>query len=192
MDSGYSTVSSFSGFVYQDKDNDGVFDAGEVPIKGALITLTGTDFNNVPVTMTAHSGVDGSYHFNNLLAGNYTVKESQPAGFVDGTDTPGTPVLVGLVSSNDAFSSFSLPAGTNAVDYNFGERDRPVPASLAGYVYFDRNNNGKRNTGDYGIAGVVVRLTGVDDLGQKHAKDGGHEREGALTSSASCGLGSTH
>jgi hypothetical protein len=39
-------------------------------------------------------------------------------------------------------------------------------ATLCGYVYHDANNNGIKEEGEQGIAGVTVNLTGVDDNGQ--------------------------
>ena len=43
FDAGFSVFlsASLAGFVYSDADNDGVFDAGEAPIPGATVTLTG-------------------------------------------------------------------------------------------------------------------------------------------------------
>ena len=40
-----------------------------------------------------------------------------------------------------------------------------MPSSLTGFVYIDLKNDGKRDPGDPGIAGVVIHLTGTDDLG---------------------------
>jgi hypothetical protein len=45
--------------------------------------------------------------------------------------------------------------------------DRQLLAgSLSGYVYADMNHNGVRDPGDWPIAGTLVTLTGVNDLGQ--------------------------
>src|SRR5581483_4860639 len=41
-----------------------------------------------------------------------------------------------------------------------------APATLSGTVYLDANNNGHLDSGEQGIAGVAIRLTGTDDLGQ--------------------------
>jgi len=110
---------SLSGFVYADADDDGVFDAGEAPIPGATVTLTGfDDLGNSVNTPTTTSGT-GAYSFPNLRPGTYTITETQPAGFFDGRDTQGTP---GNSSpGNDVFGSIGLAAGVNGVDNNFGE-----------------------------------------------------------------------
>lgn len=51
------------------------------------VTLTGTDMYGNPVSLTTTTATGtGNYAFNNLTPGNYTLTETQPAGFVDGTD----------------------------------------------------------------------------------------------------------
>ena len=40
------------------------------------------------------------------------------------------------------------------------------PSSLAGFVYFDANNNGIKEAREFGIANVTVTLNGTNDLGQ--------------------------
>ncbi len=41
-----------------------------------------------------------------------------------------------------------------------------MASCLAGYVYVDANNNGNKDLGEPPIAGVIVTLTGTNDLGQ--------------------------
>src|SRR5262249_9011762 len=78
---------------------------------------------------------------------------------LDGKDTIGTP---GGDTANDVFSNILLNAGVNGTNNNFGEL---LPGSLAGFVYSDNNNNGLKQSGEVGISGVTVTLTGTDDLG---------------------------
>ena len=110
---------SLAGFVYVDADDDGVFDTGETPIPNVTVTLTGTDINGATVNRTATTKSDGSYLFDNLVAGTYTVTETQPAGFRDGRDTAGS---TGGTVTNDVISAIPLAAGQNSVNNNFGER----------------------------------------------------------------------
>ena len=85
--------------------------------------------------------------------------ETQPAGFLDGKDTIGTP---GGTTTDDKFSAIVLNSNVNGTENNFGE---VKSASLSGYVYSDLNNDGSR-TGELGIAGATVTLTWYfDDLG---------------------------
>jgi len=162
-DFGYADRSSISGFVYLDLDNDGVRDPGENAISQVDIILTGTDLNNNPVNLATTTSVTGFYSFPNLLAGTYSIQEIQPKVVLDGKDTPGTPALGGT-QTNDRFTNLVLPAGTNGVDFNFGEL--PLTTSIRGNVYLDKDNDGARDPGEPGIGGVTVWLRGVNDLGQ--------------------------
>ncbi|NLD15676.1 MAG: DUF11 domain-containing protein [Gammaproteobacteria bacterium] len=165
-------VSSIAGYVYHDANDDGVKDAGENPIAGVTITLTGRDDYGNDVTRTTTTLADGSYKFDNLVPGTYTVTETQPAGWVDGQDNglgtfdqggssgPGTGTV-----GHDVFSTITLPANTDGVDYNFGELNQfadpsMLTASISGFVYHDANDDGVKDTAEDPIANVVIRLAG--------------------------------
>jgi hypothetical protein len=51
-----------------------------------------------------------------------------------------------------------------ASSFNFG--NFPNPSCLAGFVYVDANNNGNKDLGEPPISGVIITLTGTNDLGQ--------------------------
>jgi hypothetical protein len=150
---------SLGGFVYADANNDGIKQSGEAGIGGVTITLSGTDDTGDDVTLTKTTAANGSYVFNNLRPGNYTLKETQPANFLDGKDTIGSQ---GGTASDDQFSDINLSQGVNGANNNFGE----LPAaSLSGFVYVDANNNGVKDSSEPPIPGVAIALTGTDDLG---------------------------
>ncbi len=157
-----SSTTSLSGFVYDDVNNNGVKDAGELGIPGATVTLTGNNDLGVPVNVIATTLADGSYSFAGIRpsgAGGYTITETQPAGYLDGKDTIGTP---GGTAGNDVFSNIVVVSGTTGTNNNFGEL---LPSSLAGFVYVDANNDGIKQVGEPGIQGATVTLTGNNDLG---------------------------
>ncbi|MGO1054883.1 SdrD B-like domain-containing protein [Crossiella sp. CA198] len=139
--------SSLAGQVYADANNNGMRDAGEAPIAGATVTLTGTDASGQPVSKTATTDADGKYSFDRLLSGTYAVTESQPADYLDGKDKAGS---AGGVVGNDTVSAISLPGGTAATGYDFGEL---VPAGISGKVIEDDNTP---------IPGVTITLTDQD------------------------------
>ena len=120
-----STVSSLSGFTYCDANDNGVKDPSEPAISGVTVTLTGTDGSGKPVTLSTQTDATGFYQFTNLKAGTYSITETQPAGYLDGKDTQGTP-KTGVIE-NDRFRNIILPGGVNGQDNNFGER-LPAPA----------------------------------------------------------------
>jgi large repetitive protein len=144
---------SLAGSVFVDADNDGVQDAGEAPIPGTTVTLTGTDEAGNAVTRTATTDANGNYSFTGLRAGSYTVTETQPAGFLDGKDS--RPANPGGTLGNDVVSAITLGRTTAAVDYDFGEIQ---PATISGNVSATTTTPGP-------IAGVTITLTGTDDLG---------------------------
>lgn len=140
------------------------------------------------------------YHYvlnNSLKAGNYTIVETaQPAGFLDGKDSSNGFVIPGSVGHD----SIAVALGnTNAINNDFGELP---PASLAGFVYVDLNNDGVKDPTEAGIGNVVVRLTGIDDTGKrislrtKTADDGsynfGNLRPGTYTITVTQPRGLTH
>ncbi|MFN3188759.1 MAG: SdrD B-like domain-containing protein [Candidatus Paceibacteria bacterium] len=144
-----ASVAGISGFVYQDRNEDGVFSAGDAPIPGVVINLVG------PVNRTTTSDADGFYSFSGLPPGEYTVSQVQPTGFIDGTDTPGTGAAL-VSQANDEFI-VTLAGGSNAENWNFGEL---LVASVSGFVYNDVNRDGVFNAGDAPIPGVVINLSG--------------------------------
>ncbi len=150
---------SLAGVVYSDANNDGVKQAGESGIAGVTVTLTGTDDLGQTITLPMTTAADGTYSFTNLRPGTYTLTETQPAAYLDGKDAAG---LLGGVVGVDQVSGIVVAAGDAGAGYNFGEL---TPARVVGFVYVDANQNGMREAGASGIAGVTVTLTGTDDLG---------------------------
>ena len=113
-DFGELPPSVFRGFVYNDTNNDGVFDAGEFGIEGVTVTLTGTNDLGDLLLVTTTTLADGSYAFSDLRpsdAGGYTIAETQPATVIDGIDTVGS--LGGVASPNDTFSA--IPVGVEEI-----------------------------------------------------------------------------
>ena len=135
-------TASLSGFVYVDANNDGLKQSNEAPIAGVTVTLTGKTSGGVNVSLTTTTNSAGLWSFAGLLAGTYTVTETQPGGYLDGKDTIGT---LGGSTSNDKFSNIVLSTGVNGVNNNFGELPN---ASLLGTgdtatIGFWHNKNGQ-------------------------------------------------
>ena len=114
---GNTRPSSVTGYVYADPDHNGVMEENDVRFGGVKIRLRGEDLLGNLTTLVTHTEADGSYRFDNLMAGTYTVTEFQPMQLLDGKDT----VDGQLSLRNDRFV-IDLPGGVTAGDYNFGER----------------------------------------------------------------------
>ncbi|WP_407652571.1 MSCRAMM family protein [Aporhodopirellula aestuarii] len=162
-------LGSIGGFVYlaaPGEDCDGDHDEEDSqPLSGVEVRLIGADGKTVATTRT---GADGSYLFDNLHAGTYTVVEITPAGLIDGgahtgdIRTLGSNILVGIGSAVDGgqITHIELPSGGHGESYNFCEA---APGSISGQVYHDRDNDGVRDTGEEAIANVSLDL--VDSTG---------------------------
>lgn len=158
---------SIAGNVWDDANNDGVFDGSESGIGGVDIRVQGTDHHGNGVDITIQTQPNGSYLFDNLRPGTYSITQdpngnSIPVGYLDGQDNIGT--QGGIDSVNDLFFNIALPTGTetHGTGNNFGEIQ---DASLAGAVYHDADNDGVFDGTETGIDGVQIRLTGTNDLG---------------------------
>ncbi len=152
------TAGSLSGLVYLDRDGNGVFSAGDSPLAGVTVDLTGTDVNGGVVILNGTTGTDGTYLFADLPAGVYQITETQPAEYLDGADTIGT--SGGSLVSPDTIGTITLPAAANGTDYHFGENG----LSLGGTVFVDTDRNGTLDEVGTGIGGVTLQL--IDTNGQ--------------------------
>jgi uncharacterized repeat protein (TIGR01451 family) len=156
------SLGSISGQVFRDDApmggiaGNGVRDAadangigGEVGVSGVIIILTGRDANGGQVNRTATTNSDGAFTVTGLLAGRYTLVETQPGNYTDGPELLGD---AGGTVFDDVMSGIQLMAGADARGYAFVERR----AILSGVVYEDANRNGVRDAGDAnGIGGEV-------------------------------------
>jgi uncharacterized repeat protein (TIGR01451 family)/fimbrial isopeptide formation D2 family protein len=147
-----------AGRVFLDVNNNGTQNVpSDTAITSVTMTLTGTDDLGNPVTATTTTDVNGGYEFTGLRPGSYTITETQPTGVLDGIDTVGN--LTGT-GANDVISAIPVTPGANGTGYNFAE----IPlASISGSVFIDAGNDGVRSSGETGIQGVSVTLTGLDD-----------------------------
>ncbi len=143
-----------SGHVYYDKNDNDNREDNEALISGVKITLVGA--NGTKETTT---DANGYYEFIDLEPGTYTVKETQPSGWLDGQDQPGTK---GGTEFNDEIRDITLVAGDHSQDNDFGELK---PSSLAGHVFYDADNDGNFDAGETPIAGVKIELVGFDSNG---------------------------
>ncbi len=108
-----------SGFVYVDQNEDGQRQVGEPGIMGVRIELTGATASGATLHQQILTDENGFYQFAYLPPGTYALRETQPVGFLDGTETVGSH---GGQIEADGFTQIVLAAGDIGVDYNFGER----------------------------------------------------------------------
>ena len=145
-----------SGYVYHDRDNDGLKESGEEGIEGVTLKLLDADGNETGLTTTTNAA--GYYEFTNLAPGEYSVCEVHPEDWIDGLDTAGT---AGGTATNpgDQIDAIPLEFNTNARQYNFGELK---PGSIRGLVHSDLNMNCILESGEQPLENVVIDLLDAD------------------------------
>jgi len=151
---------SVSGHVYHDASDDGQFDSGEEGIGGVVVELIDQSGSVLETTTTSNApGQLGYYQFTQLPRGTYRVRETQPAGFLDGVDSPGTidgaPVGESTSPDSDELIGIVLAGGESAVNYNFGE---VLPSSIAGRVHADPEHDCVIGPEDVLLEGVRIEL----------------------------------
>lgn len=129
-------LSTISGKVFNDANGSGVQDGTELGIGGVTVVLVDGSGTIVASTTT---GSDGSYTFPNVPAGSYTVRESDPFGYISTTNN------VVPVSVADGVS----------VTANFGDQQT---GTVSGTVFNDVNGDGNQDNGEIGINAVTVQL----------------------------------
>lgn len=165
-------LGSLEGFVHADPDGDCIFDAGEAPLAGVTITLVDAGGRET----TAVTDSSGRYRFSDLQAGQYTIRQTQPAGWFTAGQVVGTGT--GDASTPNVISGITIGGShVHLANYNFCE----ARGSLSGYVYHDRDNDGIRDSGEEAISGVELRL--LDEQGRPVTGDDGQERRATTDSS---------
>jgi len=180
IDFGFIPGVSIGSTVFYDMDDSGTQNGTEAGIPSLTVTLYASDGTTVVATTTTDT--NGDYFFGGLDEGDYIVGVAAPtdaplsstgAGSDDQTDgddngqqtNPGDEAKSSVISlarnseptgeseqggtQDSAYDSF----GDMTVDFGF------VPkVSIGSTVFYDLNNNGQQDTGDWGIAGATVTL----------------------------------
>ncbi|HEX4128473.1 MAG TPA: SdrD B-like domain-containing protein [Pirellulales bacterium] len=136
--------------------------ATHTPLAGVTLELVDPSGNPVLDShgnaITTTTDADGNYSFTGLNPGTYGVREVQPAGYLEETDTVGTVngSADGSIVNVDYLGGIALVSGQSGVQYNFYEQ---LPASIAGQVQLETFGNcvNPANTITQ-MAGVTVEL----------------------------------
>ncbi len=153
---------NYSGWVYHDESNDGVFDASESGIGGVTLMLLDGDGKETGLTVTSSQDADnrGSYQFTNLAAGTYGVAQIQPDGYLDGLDTAGDHGGT-AENSGDRILGAVLTFDSDAANYNFGEL---LPSRISGQVHASIDGDCVLDPHDIPLADVQIDLFDTDSL----------------------------
>ncbi|GAB5442987.1 MAG: hypothetical protein Fues2KO_33360 [Fuerstiella sp.] len=127
---------TISGVVYVDTNQNGNFDANEVGIDGVTVELLNEAGDVLFSTVTDDGGL---YFFEDMDAGTYRIRESQPSGVTDGPEQIGSEG--GSVVSNDVIQ-LSI-TDQDAGDYNFAEYGQQLSSGDTAGIGFWQNKHGQ-------------------------------------------------
>lgn len=124
-----------SGMVYNDLNGNGQLDSGEPGVNGVTLQIDAGSPSDV-------TQGNGSFFFAGLADGSYSLDLVVPTGFV--------------VTTASSLSITVSPTSVNS-GLLFGIK---VSGSIAGEVFHDLNANGVRDSGESGIGGVTIDISG--------------------------------
>jgi len=154
LDAGVYLPASLGDYVWEDLNANGIQDDGDTGVEGVTVNLKDEAGDVIETTTTA---ADGSYSFEDLDPGTYSVQFELPEGFVfsplnvgdDASDSDANPTADGMTETT------TLESGDNDPTLDAGIYQT---TSLGDYVWNDLNFNGIQDDGDTGVEGVTVNL----------------------------------
>ncbi|WP_317202683.1 SdrD B-like domain-containing protein [Janthinobacterium sp.] len=146
-------VASIGDRVWEDKNFNGVQDAGESGVSGVTVKLLNA-YNQVLATTTTNA--TGNYLFNGLNAGDYKVEVVKPSGYYYTKTNVGVDTADSDVDTSSGRTALThLDAGENDLSWDAGLYRK---ASIGDKVWRDVNHDGIQEVNEEGIGGVKVAL----------------------------------
>ncbi|MNU31256.1 Serine-aspartate repeat-containing protein F precursor [compost metagenome] len=126
---GEQNSGTLQGFVYVDTNDNGIKDAGETPLSGVRINLSGS------ATGVATSGTDGSFSFPAIAAGSYSlsrnVADLDGAQYSDGRERAGA---AGGKVNDTGFGTLPFQTSISVIDVD-GAKLAASGGKLDGYLF---------------------------------------------------------
>ena len=156
-DAGYYPLASVGNFVWDDVNQNGIQDAGELGINNVTVTL----YNSLGILRgSTTTAADGSYRFNDLEPGDYHLVFTVPYGYAFTTQDVGVDT-----ADSDANASTGL-----TIDFNLapGEYDDSWDAgvyklysSIGDRVWVDTNGDGIQDAGREWVGECYLSPSGI-------------------------------
>ncbi len=169
-DLGYNWSSSIGDRLWYDNNANEIIDGGEGPIVGVTLLLyTDTNANgkkDVTEPIHAFTVTDGNglYLFDNLAPGSYVVDVDEST-----VPSPSDGSFDKMIATTGDKRAVTLTAGQHDTNADFGWVEG---ALVGGSVFHDVNHNGVKDSGEPGLSGVTVTLTGNDISGNPVNRSG--------------------
>ncbi len=151
---GAVALGRMSGISFHDANANGVREEGENTLSGVRFILTSRRTGQEAGNVT--TGPDGAFLLDRLRPGAYTLSVSLPAGMV-----------FTRAGSNILMDSILGAQGSLDMDIRMGDKldgrlvGGMLPASLAGHVWLDENNNGLEEPGEARLGGLKVQVLDI-------------------------------
>ena len=155
---GLLTQGTISGRIWLDEQYDGRMEESEDGLRGASVALLNADGTEIASTQTIRSG---EFSFGKLMPGRYSLRVTLTDGYVytvggmdsaaERQDEATTVIDLGELAMGEALSGVNIGA--------------LMPATVGGVVWYDGDDDGRRQSGDSGMQGVnavLTVLTGYD------------------------------
>ena len=151
--------SSIGDKVWNDTNENGIQDNGELGIENVTVKLYNCDNQFVAETTT---NSDGNYLFSDLTAGDYYVKFILPSGYTFTSKDSGTNDALDSDADQTTGKTECTTLDPNENDLTFDAGLVEIPsvdkASLGDKVWYDTNENGVQDNGELGINNITVDL----------------------------------
>ena len=152
---GLLTQGTIGGYIWEDNDFDGRMDSDESGLRGVNVTLMDSAGNEVASRQTVRSG---EFTFDQLMPGDYVIRATLDDGYAFTAEGAESAAPQGMTGSAD-ISVGRLTMGAAIADVRIGALKS---ASVSGVVWFDQDDDGRRQTNDQGLHGVRAKLTLLD------------------------------
>lgn len=177
---GIRAVGSFSGMAFEDVNNNGILDEGDVGVAGVTVYLKGERTGTERQITTDETGL---YDFLRLPGDKYTVTAELPEGMLYARYSGEGGDLRSIFTGENLQRVFSVKPGVSIVSKNVGVIQR---GAITGLAFLDLNYNGLLDEGEPGYEGVtveVIKHSDAESVGKgKSIKDGSFRVENLRSS----------
>ncbi|ACL23239.1 SdrD B-like domain-containing protein [Chloroflexus aggregans] len=156
IDFGLYRTTAIGNLVWFDANGNGLRDTGEPGIGGITVALRNS--SGATVTTTTTLG-DGSYAFNNVTPGTYSLQITLPAGYTTTNNGSGSVTVDddNDVRTDGTTANFTILSGQAIGSVDAGLRGI---GGVSGIAWFDTNENNQRDPAETErLAGVQVTIT---------------------------------
>lgn len=162
LHAGVYRYGSVSGTVWNDTNVNSFEETDELGISNISVTLEGVDVFGNQITQTAITDSFGFYFFGQLSPGTYQIQSENIEGFAFSPQKTDQDTTRDNNSFDGLIEQISVCSGQNSGDMDVATY---AYASLGDLIWEDLNGNGLFESGEPGIMGIDVSLSGTDIFG---------------------------